>query len=91
LTWQRAFLAAIRHYQSWQFSCHYCIFFKDALLEIVVFTLNAMVVYLLADRLLLFIETRRGSRIKQRQLAFLGIFLILILISFKTLEMLFKG
>ena len=60
-------------------------------MEIVVFTLNAMVVYLLADRLLLFIETRRGSRIKQRQLAFMGIFLILILISFKTLEMLFKG
>jgi hypothetical protein len=60
-------------------------------LEIVVFTLNAIVVYLVADRLLLFIEKRRGSPLKQRQIVFMGIFLVLILISFELLQSLFRA
>jgi len=60
-------------------------------LEIVVFTLNAIVVYLVADRLLLLIEKRREAPIKQRQLAFMVIFLVLILLSFELLQRVFRG
>ena len=60
-------------------------------MEIVVFTLNAIVVYLVADRLLLIIEKRRGSPLKQRQIVFMGIFLVLILVSFELLQTLFRA
>ena len=60
-------------------------------MEIVVFTLNAIVVYLVADRLLLLIEKRRGTRLKQRQLVFMGIFLVLILVTFQLLQALFRS
>jgi len=65
--------------------------YKESLLEIVVFTLNAIVVYLIADRLLLWIEKRRGQPVAQRQLAFMAIFLVLILVSFQILQHLFRS
>lgn len=55
-------------------------------MEIVVFTLNGIVVYLASDRLLREIERRRGGVLPYRQLAFFAIFLVLILASFALLE-----
>ena len=55
-------------------------------MEIVVFTLNGIVVYLASDRLLREIERRRGSVLPQRQLAFFAIFVVLILASFALLK-----
>lgn len=58
-------------------------------MEILVFTLNGIVVYLASDHLLRAIERRRGSVLPQRQLVFFAIFLVLILASFAVLERLF--
>lgn len=59
-------------------------------MEILVFTLNGIVVYLVADRILLEVERRRGSLLPQRQVVFFAIFLVLILASFAALERLFR-
>jgi hypothetical protein len=54
--------------------------------ELVLFTLNAIVVYLLADWLVRMIEKRRGGVMKQRQVVFFIIFLILVLTSFQFMQ-----
>jgi len=54
--------------------------------EIFLFTLNAVVVYLVADWLVRLIEKRRGKVIKQRQVVFFFIFLVLVLVSFQLLK-----
>lgn len=54
--------------------------------EIILFTLNAVVVYLVADRLVRWIEKRRGGVLKQRQVVFFIIFLVLALVSFQVLQ-----
>ena len=56
--------------------------------ELVLFTLNAIVIYLLSDWILRVIEKRRGAVIKQRQIVFFVIFLALALSSFHFLKML---
>jgi hypothetical protein len=56
--------------------------------ELFLFTLNAIVIYLVADRLVRMIEQRRGSVLKQRQVVFFVIFLALALVSFRLLQML---
>ena len=56
--------------------------------ELFLFTLNAIVVYLVSDWLVRLIEKRRGEAIKQRQIIFFIIFLALALISFRLLKML---
>jgi hypothetical protein len=56
--------------------------------DLVVFTLNAIVIYLIADRIVRLIEQRRGAVLKQRQVVFFVIFLVLALISFRLLRML---
>ncbi len=53
--------------------------------ELILFTLNAIVVYLLADWLIRFIEQRRGSILKHRRVIFFFIFLVLVLISFQIM------
>lgn len=58
-------------------------------MEILIFTLNAILVYLLSDWLVRQIEARRGSAIKQRQVLFFIIFLVLALGSFQLLNMIF--
>lgn len=58
-------------------------------MEILIFTLNAIVVYLVSDWLVRFIEGRRGAPVKQRQVLFFLIFLILAMVSFQLLNMLF--
>lgn len=55
-------------------------------MDIVLFTLNGIIVYLLADWLLRQIETRRGAAIKNRQLVFFVIFLPLIMLSFQLMR-----
>lgn len=60
-------------------------------MEILIFTLNAIVVYLVSDWLVRLIERRRGVPVKQRQVLFFVIFLVLALISFQLLNMLFSG
>jgi len=54
--------------------------------ELILFTLNAVVVYLVADWLVRLIETRRGAVMKQRQVVFFIIFLVLALVSFQLMQ-----
>lgn len=54
--------------------------------ELVLFTLNAVVIYLVADRLVRIIEHRLGRVLKQRQVVFFAIFLVLALLSFRLLR-----
>ena len=54
--------------------------------ELLIFTLNAIVIYLVSDWLVRLIEKRRGAAIKQRQIIFFVIFLTLALISFRLLK-----
>jgi hypothetical protein len=56
------------------------------MLEILLFTLNAIVIYLLADWLIRMVEKRKGDTIKNRQVVFFVIFLALALISFNVLQ-----
>jgi hypothetical protein len=55
-------------------------------MEILVFTLNAIVVYLLADWIIRLIEQQRGEVLKNRQLIFFAVFLPLALITFNVLQ-----
>jgi hypothetical protein len=54
--------------------------------ELFLFTLNAIVIYLVSDWLVRLIEKRRGGVIKQRQIIFFVIFLTLALVSFRLLK-----
>jgi predicted PurR-regulated permease PerM len=58
----------------------------NPVLEILVFTLNAIVIYLLADWILRRIEARRGEVLKSRQAVFFVIILVLALVSFQVLK-----
>jgi predicted PurR-regulated permease PerM len=59
-------------------------------MEIVVFAINAVVIYLLADWLLTRLEKRRGEVFAQRQVIFFFIFLLLALISFNVIQSVFS-
>lgn len=54
--------------------------------ELILFTLNAIVVYLLSDWILRMIEKRRGEVLKQRSVVFFVVFLVLIMTSFGFLQ-----
>jgi len=54
--------------------------------ELILFSLNAIVIYLLSDWLVRLIEKRRGKALKQRQVVFFVIFLVLALVSFRFLK-----
>lgn len=54
--------------------------------ELILFSLNAIVIYLFSDWLLRKIEQRRGSVLKQRQVVFFVIFLVLVMTSFQILR-----
>ena len=56
--------------------------------ELILFTLNAIVIYLVADRIVRLIERRRGAVLKQRQVVFFVIFLLLALVTFRMLRIL---
>jgi len=55
--------------------------------ELILFSLNAIVIYLVSDWLVRLIEKSRGAVIKQRQIVFFVIFLTLALSSFQLLKM----
>ena len=57
-------------------------------IEILLFTLVAIVIYLVADRIIRMIEAQRGAALKQRQVIFFAIFLVLALVSFRILRIL---
>lgn len=54
--------------------------------EILVFTLNAVVIYFLADWIVRMIEAKRGEVLKQRQIVFFAVFLVLALVTFRLLR-----
>lgn len=56
------------------------------MMEILVFTLNAVLIYLLADWIVRAMETRKGAGLKNRQAVFFLVFLALALISFNLLR-----
>lgn len=56
-------------------------------MELLLFTLNAIVIYLFSDWLLRMLETRRGEVLPYRQVVFFVIFLSLALLSFQLLRM----
>ena len=61
------------------------------MMEILVFTLNAIVIYLLADWIIRLLEKRKGEVLKNRQVVFFAIFLALALVSFNVLPMLLNS
>jgi hypothetical protein len=60
-------------------------------MEILVFTLNAIFIYLFSDWILRRIERRKGRVLEQRQLVFFVIFISLALVSFEILKQLLRG
>lgn len=54
--------------------------------ELILFTLNAVVIYLVSDSLVRVIEKHRGAVLKQRQVVFFVIFLVLAMTSFGVLR-----
>ena len=58
------------------------------LTEILLFTLVAIVIYLVSDWIIRMIETRRGEALKQRQVVFFAVFLVLAMVSFRVLRIL---
>ncbi len=54
--------------------------------DLILFSLNAIIIYLLSDWLVRVIERYRGRALKQRQVVFFFIFLALALISFEVLQ-----
>ncbi len=54
--------------------------------ELILFTLNAVVIYLVSDWIVKLIEKRRGKALKQRQVVFFAVFLVLALTSFQVLQ-----
>ncbi len=57
--------------------------------EVIIFTLNAIFIYLFADWIIRKIEETRGEVLKQRQIVFFFVFLTLALVSFQILRSIF--
>jgi surface polysaccharide O-acyltransferase-like enzyme len=57
--------------------------------EILIFTLNAIFIYLFSDWIIRKIEEIRGKVLKQRQIVFFFVFLTLALVSFQILRTIF--
>ncbi len=56
------------------------------MMEVLLFTLNAIVIYLLADRIIRAIEKKSGKVLKHRQVVFFAVFLTLALTTFSVLK-----
>lgn len=54
-------------------------------MQIIYFTLTAIVLYLLSDRALDWLERRRGARFEHRTLIFFAILLVLALVTFEMI------
>ncbi len=55
------------------------------MMEILIFTLNAIVIYLLADWIVRMIERKKGESMKNRHVIFFVVILALALLSFNLL------
>lgn len=62
-----------------------------AMMEILIFTLNAIFIYLFSDWVIRTIEEKRGEALKHRQIVFFVVFLTLALVSFQVLQSIFAG
>jgi hypothetical protein len=60
-------------------------------MDILIFTLNAIVIYLASDWIIRRIEEKRGEVLKQRQVVFFAVFLVLTLVTFSVLQRLLAG
>jgi len=60
----------------------------NPVIEILIFTLNAIIIYFVADWIVRMIEARRGEVFKQRQVVFFVVILVLALVTFRLLRML---
>ena len=60
-------------------------------MEVLVFALNAIVIYLLSNRIVRFIERRRGGVMKNRRMLFFVIILMMAPVSFRLLHARFGG
>lgn len=58
------------------------------LIEILLFTLVAIVIYFASDWVIRVIETKRGEILRNRQVIFFAIFLVMALVSFRVLRIL---
>jgi len=59
-------------------------------MEILVFTLNAIFVYLFSDWVIRKLEEKRGAVLKNRQLVFFVVFLILVMLTFQIMKTIFS-
>ncbi|MBT3333522.1 MAG: hypothetical protein HOK21_25455 [Rhodospirillaceae bacterium] len=57
-------------------------------MEIVLFTIVAIVLYIVSDRALTFVEVRRGARFEHRSFIFFTILVVLALLSFNAIQLL---
>ena len=55
-------------------------------MQILLFTLLAVVLYLVADRLLVALEVRAGRRFENRSLIFFAILLVLAIVAFSAVQ-----
>jgi hypothetical protein len=55
-------------------------------MEVILFTAIAAVLYLVADRLLLLLESRAGRRFEQRSIVFFGILVTLAVVVFGAIQ-----
>ena len=60
----------------------------NPMIAILIFTLNAILIYFVADWIVRMIEARRGEVLKQRQIVFFAVFLVLALVTFRLLRIL---
>ncbi len=58
--------------------------------EILIFTLNGIFIYLVADWIVRKIESMQGGVLKQRQIVFFVVFLSLALVTFQFLRILLQ-
>jgi hypothetical protein len=60
-------------------------------MEILVFSLNAIFVYLFSDWIIRKLEEKRGAALKHRQLVFFVVFLVLVMLTFQLMKSIFAA
>jgi hypothetical protein len=55
-------------------------------MEILVFSLNAIFVYLFSDWIIRKLEEKRGAALRYRQLVFFVVFLVLVMLTFQFMK-----
>lgn len=60
-------------------------------MEMVYFTLAAIVLYLVSDKIVNFIERKRGERLENRSMLFFVIILTLAIITFNVIQLIYRG